>query len=196
MIHTPNPEGDGVDRPSQSAMAEVLGQKSLLGFGVVLAWLVLFHLLVNIWLLCVFTSLLVVLGGWLGSQAVLESNSVVHLERFIKLEQVLYIYSWDCLLQIKKKKASCAARCPQLLHCVIYICFATAEFQAPPSADDERYLDEEIHNTVEKIIRDFVTSWYSTVSSERGFEKEVEEAMISMAMELKIRARQVDRKVC
>lgn len=69
-------------------MTEVLGQRSLLGFGVVLAWLVLFHLLVNIWLLCVFTSLLVVLGGWLGSQAVLESNSVVHLERFITLEQV------------------------------------------------------------------------------------------------------------
>lgn len=89
MIHTSYPENDEVDRPLQSGMAEVLGQKSLLGFGVVLAWLVLFHLLVNIWLLCVFTSLLVVLGGWLGSQAVLESNSVVHLERFIKLEQVL-----------------------------------------------------------------------------------------------------------
>lgn len=88
MIHTSSPEGR-VDRPLQSGMAEVLGQKSLLGFGVVLAWLVLFHLLVNIWLLCVFTSLLVVLGGWLGSQAVLESNSVIHLERFIKLEQVL-----------------------------------------------------------------------------------------------------------
>lgn len=107
MIHAPNPEGDGVDRPSQNAMAEVLGQKSLLGFGVVLAWLVLFHLLVNIWLLCVFTSLLVVLGGWLGSQAVLESNSVVHLERFIKLEQVLYIYYWDCLLQKKKNILCC-----------------------------------------------------------------------------------------
>lgn len=112
MIHTPNPEGDGVDRPSQSAMAEVLGQKSLLGFGVVLAWLVLFHLLVNIWLLCVFTSLLVVLGGWLGSQAVLESNSVVHLERFIKLEQVLYIYYWDCLFQIKKKKSILCCQVP------------------------------------------------------------------------------------
>lgn len=192
MIHTPNPEGDGVDRPSQSAMAEVLGQRSLLGFGVVLAWLVLFHLLVNIWLLCVFTSLLVVLGGWLGSQAVLESNSVVHLERFIKLEQVLYCYYWDCLSQIMR----CVARCPHLFHCVNYICHASAEFQVPPSADDERYLDEEIHNTVKKIIRDFVTSWYATVSSERGFEKEVEEAMISMAMELKVRARQVDRKVC
>lgn len=73
-------------------MAEVLGQRSLLGFGVLLAWLVLFHLLVNIWLLCVFTSLLVVLGGWLGSQAALESDSVVHLERFITLEPVSVVY--------------------------------------------------------------------------------------------------------
>ena len=69
-------------------MAEVLGRRSLLCFGVLLAWLVLFHLLVNIWLLCVFTSLLVVLGGWLGSQAFLESNSLVHLERFISLKPV------------------------------------------------------------------------------------------------------------
>uniref|UniRef100_A0A3Q3B9D0 Sorting nexin 19b n=1 Tax=Kryptolebias marmoratus TaxID=37003 RepID=A0A3Q3B9D0_KRYMA len=134
-------------------MAEVLGQRSLLGFGVVLAWLMLFHLLVNIWLLCVFTSLLLVLGGWFGSQAILESNSVIHLERFIPLEKV------------------------------------------QPSAEDERYLDQEIHNTVRKIIKDFVTSWYSTVSSERRFEMEVQEAMISMAMELKQRARHVDRMV-
>uniref|UniRef100_G3N430 Sorting nexin 19b n=1 Tax=Gasterosteus aculeatus aculeatus TaxID=481459 RepID=G3N430_GASAC len=135
-------------------MAELLGQKSLLGVGVVLAWLLLFHLLVNIWLLCVFTSLLVVLGGWLGSQAVLESNSVVHLERFIALEQVRF----------------------------------------PPSVEDECDLDREIRNTVRKIIRDFVTSWFSTVSSESSFETEVQEAMISMAMELKVRARQLDRK--
>uniref|UniRef100_A0A8C3A613 Sorting nexin 19 n=1 Tax=Cyclopterus lumpus TaxID=8103 RepID=A0A8C3A613_CYCLU len=134
-------------------MAEALGQRSLLGFGVVLVWLVLFHLLVNIWLLCVFTSLLVVLGGWLGSQAVLESNSVVHLERFITLEQVL------------------------------------------PSAEEERRLDREIHNTVRKVIRDFVASWFSTVSSETGFETEVQEAMISMAMELKRRSRRLDRKL-
>lgn len=133
-------------------MAEVLGQRSLLGVGVVLAWLVLFHLLVNIWLLCVFTSLLVVLGGWLGSQTILESNSVVHLERFITLEQV------------------------------------------PPSVEDEQHLDQEIHNTVRKIIRDFVTSWYSTVSTESCFETDVQQAMISVAMELKIRARQVDHK--
>lgn len=61
--------------------------------------------------------------------------------------------------------------------------------------EDEHHLDQEIHNTVRKIIRDFVTSWYSTVSSERAFETEVQDAMISMAMELKVRARQVDRKV-
>uniref|UniRef100_A0A672I879 Sorting nexin 19b n=1 Tax=Salarias fasciatus TaxID=181472 RepID=A0A672I879_SALFA len=137
---------------SLGTFLHVLGQRSLLGFGVVVAWLLLFHLLVNIWLLCVFTSLLVVLGGWLGSQAVLESNSLVHLERFITLEQV------------------------------------------PPSVEDEHHLDQEIHNTVRKIIRDFVTSWYSTVSSESGFETEVQEAMVSMAMELKLRARKVDRK--
>ncbi|KAM6932296.1 sorting nexin-19 [Lycodopsis pacificus] len=152
MNSTSPPEGVKPDGGLRSAMAEVLGQKSLLGFGVLLAWLVLFHLLVNIWLLCVFTSLLVVLGGWFGSQAVLESNSVVHLERFITLEQV------------------------------------------PPSVEDECHLDQEIHNTVRKIIRDFVTSWFSTVSSESGFETEVQEAMVSMAMELKSRARQLDRK--
>lgn len=46
-----------------------------------------------------------------------------------------------------------------------------------------------------KIIRDFVASWFSTVSSESVFEKEVQTAMISMAMEMKTRARRVDRKV-
>ncbi|XP_075994333.1 sorting nexin-19-like isoform X2 [Genypterus blacodes] len=133
-------------------MAELLCQRSLWGFGAVLAWLVLFHLLVNLWLLCLFTSLLVVLGSWMGSQAILESSSVIHLERFITLEQV------------------------------------------PASEEDEQQLDQEIQDTVRKIIRDFVSSWYSTVSIERGFELEVQTAMISMAMELKERARQVDRK--
>ncbi|XP_077468083.1 sorting nexin-19-like [Stigmatopora argus] len=133
-------------------MAEMLGQRCLFGLGVLLAWLVLFHLLVNIWLLCVFTSLLVVLGGWLGSQAILESNHVIHLERFITLEKI------------------------------------------HSSMEDEHDLDQEIHNSVRKIIRDFVSSWYSTVSSESGFEKEVEDAMISMFMELKSRAKQLDRK--
>lgn len=48
---------------------------------------------------------------------------------------------------------------------------------------------------MKKIIRDFVTSWYSTVSPESAFETEIEEAMISMAMGLKLRARTADRKV-
>ncbi|CAB1348803.1 unnamed protein product [Coregonus sp. 'balchen'] len=139
--------------PIQWTMAELLGQRSLLGFGALLTWLILFHLLVNVWLLCVFTSLLVVMGGWLGSQAVLDSNSVVHLERFITLERV------------------------------------------PPSPESERQLDHEIQTTVRKIIRDFVSSWYCIVSSERDFEVEVQSAMYSMAMELKNRSRRVDRKV-
>ncbi|TRZ02287.1 hypothetical protein DNTS_003180 [Danionella cerebrum] len=133
-------------------LTELLVQKRLLGFGALLAWMVLFHLLVNVWLLCVFTSLLVVLGGWFGSQAVLVSDSVVHLERFVKLEKI------------------------------------------PPSADSEQQLDEEIQKMVCKIIRDFVASWYSTVSREKEFEDEVHNAMISMAMELKGRAARVDRK--
>lgn len=114
--------------------------------------MVLFHLLVNVWLLCVFTSLLVVLGGWLGSQAVLDSDSVVHLERFVKLEEI------------------------------------------PSSVESEQLLEDEIEKTVRKIIRDFVSSWYSTVSKEQEFEDEVHNAMISMAMELKDRAAKVDRK--
>ena len=69
-------------------MAEGLGQRSLVGAGVVLAWLVLFHLLVNIWLLCIFTSFLVVVAGWLGTHAALDSNTVLHLERFISVDQV------------------------------------------------------------------------------------------------------------
>ncbi|KAM6959230.1 sorting nexin-19 [Aplochiton taeniatus] len=131
--------------------SDVLGHRSFLVIAVLVVWLVLFHLLVNIWLLCVFTSLLVVLGGWLGSQAVLESNSLVRLERFVCLEQ------------------------------------------APPSQENEQQLDQEIQNMVRKIIRDFVSSWYSTVSPERKFEMEVQSSMLAMAMELKARARQINR---
>ncbi|XP_066518626.1 sorting nexin-19 isoform X2 [Hoplias malabaricus] len=136
---------------SPRGMAEFMVQRKLLGFGALLAWMILFHLLVNVWLLCVFTSLLVVIGGWLGSQAILDSESVIHLERFVTLE----------------KKQS--------------------------DAQSELELDCEIQNTVNKIIRDFVSSWYNTVSSEHEFEEEVHNAMISMAMELKRRAKKVDR---
>lgn len=137
---------------SMTAMSEFMVQRKLLGFGVLLAWVVLFHFLVNVWLLCVFTSLLVVIGGWLGSQALLESESVIHLERFITLDKIR------------------------------------------SSPDCEVHLDHEIQNTVCKIIRDFVSSWYNTVSTEREFEDEIHNAMISMAMELKFRAKKVDRK--
>ncbi|TSQ46622.1 Sorting nexin-19 [Bagarius yarrelli] len=137
---------------SMMAVPEFMMQRKLLGFGILLAWAVLFHVLVNVWLLCVFTSFVVVLGGWLGSQALLESESVIHLERFIKLDEI----------------------------------------RSPP--DSEMRLDQEIQNTVCKIIRDFVSSWYKTVSTERQFENEIHDSMISMAMELKVRAKKVDRK--
>lgn len=138
--------------PSMMALSEFMVQRRLVGFGVLLTWVVLFHLLVNVWLLCVFTSLLVVIGGWLGSQALLESESVIHLERFVTLDEIR------------------------------------------PSADSEAHLDHEIQSTVCKIIRDFVSSWYNTISTKREFEDEIHSAMIAMAMELKLRAKKVDRK--
>ena len=72
-------------RPGPWVLSELLGQRKLLLLGALVAWLVLFHLLVNVWLLCVFTSLLVVLGGWLGSRAALDANSLLHLEHFLPL---------------------------------------------------------------------------------------------------------------
>ncbi|KAL4647533.1 sorting nexin-19 isoform X1 [Arapaima gigas] len=139
-------------RPTSWALLEFLGQRRLLGFGVLLVWMVLFHMLVNVWLLCMFTSLLVVLSGWLGCQAILDSGSIVHLERFIPLEKL------------------------------------------PGSSESESQLDREIQSTVRKIIRDFVSSWYHTVSTEPEFELQVESAMLAMAMELKRRAKKVDRR--
>ncbi|XP_076832178.1 sorting nexin-19 isoform X2 [Brachyhypopomus gauderio] len=141
-----------MSQPGRLNTSEFIMQRKLLGFGAIVAWMVLFHLLVNVWLLCVFTSLLVVIGGWLGSQALLDSDSVIHLEHFVTLDKI------------------------------------------QSSAESELQLDHEIQNTVSKIIRDFVSSWYNTVSSEPEFEEEVHSAMISMAMELKRRAEKVDRK--
>ncbi len=68
-------------------MSELLGQRSILGVVVLIAWLVLFHLLVNVWLLCILTSLLIVLGGWLGSRVALDANSLLYLEHFLPLRQ-------------------------------------------------------------------------------------------------------------
>lgn len=138
-------------------LSEVLGQRRLLGLGALLAWLVLFHLLVNVWLLCIFTSLLVVLGGWLGSRAVLDANSLLHLEHFLPLGKV-----------------------------------------NPPlySPEHEWRLNHEIHSAVHKAVRDFVSSWYRTLlpEVEGEFERAVRNSMLESVMELKERARLVDRK--
>ncbi|KAM9332931.1 sorting nexin-19a [Pholidichthys leucotaenia] len=139
-------------------LSDVFGQRRLLGFGALLAWLVLFHLLVNVWLLCIFTSLLVVLGGWLGSRALLDANSLLHLEHFLPLGNI-----------------------------------------NPPlcSPEHEWKLNHEIHSTVHKAVRDFVSSWYRTLlpEVEGEFECAVRNSMLDSIMELKERALQVDRKV-
>ncbi|KAM9348905.1 sorting nexin-19a [Symphorus nematophorus] len=138
-------------------LSEVFGQRRLLGLGALLAWLVLFHLLVNVWLLCIFTSLLVVLGSWLGSRAVLDANSLLHLEHFLPLGNV-----------------------------------------NPPlySPEHEWRLNHEIHSAVHKAVRDFVSSWYRTLlpEVEGEFERAVRNSMLESVMELKERARRVDRK--
>nr|XP_057942195.1 sorting nexin-19a isoform X2 [Doryrhamphus excisus] len=145
-------------RSNQWTLAELLGQRRrLLGLGVLLAWLVLFHLLVNVWLLCIFTSLLVALGGWLGSRAILNANSLLHLEHFLPLSGV-----------------------------------------TPPlcTAEHEWRLNHEIHSAVHKAVRDFVSSWYRTLlpEVEGEFERAVRNSMLESVMELKERARRVDRK--
>ncbi|XP_070699788.1 sorting nexin-19a [Pempheris klunzingeri] len=138
-------------------LSELLGQPRLLGLGALLAWLVLFHLLVNVWLLCIFTSLLVVLGGWLGSRAMLDANSLLHLEHFLPLGEV---------------------------NPLVY------------SAEHEWRLNHEIQSAVHKAVRDFVSSWYRTLlpEVEGEFERAVRNSMLDSVMELKERARRVDRK--
>ncbi|XP_075298556.1 sorting nexin-19 isoform X2 [Opisthocomus hoazin] len=58
----------------------------------------------------------------------------------------------------------------------------------------EGRLEREIAGTVRKVVRDFVTSWYRTVSSEQVFEAEVEKAMMGLATELRRRMGRVDRQ--
>lgn len=62
------------------------------------------------------------------------------------------------------------------------------------SAADEGRLEKEIASTVRKVVRDFVASWYRTVSREPAFEAEVERAMLGLAAELRRRMRRVDRR--
>ncbi|XP_061595874.1 sorting nexin-19a isoform X2 [Cololabis saira] len=137
-------------------LSEMFGQRKLLGVGALLAWLFLFHLLVNVWLLCVFTSLLVVLGGWLGSRAALDANSLLHLEHFLPLGDA---------------------------------------HPPPPSPEHEWRLNHEIQSAVHKAVRDFVSSWYRALlpGEEGEFEGVVRRSMLASVMELKERARRVDR---
>lgn len=62
----------------------------------------------------------------------------------------------------------------------------------PHNPQAEKQLEQEIDLTIQFIIRDFVSSWYSSVSQERTFEKEVEVAMKSLVQELKRRMAQAD----
>ncbi|CAN9501473.1 unnamed protein product [Ophioblennius macclurei] len=146
-----------VKSSSHWTLSEFLGQPRLLGLGALLAWLVLFHLLVNVWLLCIFTSLLVVLGGWLGSRAVLDADSLLHLEHFLPLG--------------KTNAPLC-------------------------SPEHEWRLNHEIHSAVQKAVRDFVSSWYRALlpEVEGEFERAVRNTMLESVMELKERARRVDRR--
>ncbi|KAL7981538.1 hypothetical protein Chor_005626 [Crotalus horridus] len=122
-----------------------------MALGALVGWLLVVHLLVNVWLLCILSGLLALLGGWLGSQMMVGTSHKIHLERFLPLE-------------------SC-----------------------PPNPEAKRELDEEIRNIIQKIIRDFVSSWYRSVSREQNFEKEVEKAMMGLALELKRRMLLVDK---
>ncbi|XP_054658834.1 sorting nexin-19 isoform X2 [Grus americana] len=58
----------------------------------------------------------------------------------------------------------------------------------------EGWLEREIASTIHKVVRDFVASWYRTVSSEPAFEAEVEKAMMGLAAELRRRMGRVDRQ--
>ncbi|XP_040848591.1 sorting nexin-19 isoform X1 [Ochotona curzoniae] len=127
-----------------------LSSRKLMAFGVLLGWLLVIHLLVNVWLLCLLSALLVVLGGWLGASAVVGASGQLHLERFIPM-------------------ATC-----------------------PPCPEAEKQLEQEINCTIQMIIRDFVLSWYRSVSQEPAFEEEMEAAMKGLVRELRRRMGLVD----
>lgn len=118
--------------------------------GVLLGWLLVIHLLVNMWLLILLCASLVVLGGWLGSTAIVGVSGQLHLERFITI-------------------TTC-----------------------PPCPEAERQLEQEINRTIQMIIRDFVLSWYRSVSHEPAFEVEMEAAMKGLVQELRRRMSIVD----
>lgn len=119
--------------------------------GVIVAWLILVHLLVNVWLLLLFSGVMAAIGAWLGPQFILGSTTPIHLERFITLEH---------------------------------------NSQSP---DAETQLDKEIGLTIQKIVKDFVSSWYRRLSHESAFEDEVRGVMWDVSMELKRRLTSTDR---
>nr|XP_060461236.1 sorting nexin-19 isoform X2 [Panthera onca] len=140
------------ETPAESSwsLSNLLSSRKLMTVGIVLGWLMVIHFLVNVWLLCLLSALLAVLGGWLGSNAIVGASGRLHLERFIPV-----------------------ATCP-----------------ANPEA--ERQLEQEINRTIQMIIRDFVSSWYRSVSQEPAFEEEMEAAMRGLVQELRRRMGMVD----
>ncbi|XP_047282899.1 sorting nexin-19 isoform X3 [Homo sapiens] len=135
---------------SSCHLNNLLSSRKLMAVGVLLGWLLVIHLLVNVWLLCLLSALLVVLGGWLGSSLAGVASGRLHLERFIPL-------------------ATC-----------------------PPCPEAERQLEREINRTIQMIIRDFVLSWYRSVSQEPAFEEEMEAAMKGLVQELRRRMSVMD----
>ncbi|XP_043435777.1 sorting nexin-19 isoform X5 [Prionailurus bengalensis] len=140
------------ETPAESSwsLSNLLSSRKLMAVGIVLGWLMVIHFLVNVWLLCLLSALLAVLGGWLGSNAIVGASGRLHLERFIPV-------------------ATC-----------------------PPNPEAERQLEQEINRTIQMIIRDFVSSWYRSVSQEPAFEEEMEAAMRGLVQELRRRMGMVD----
>ncbi|XP_021098425.1 sorting nexin-19 isoform X2 [Heterocephalus glaber] len=131
-------------------LCNLWSSRKLMAVGVLLGCILVIHLLVNVWLLCLLSALFMVLGGWLGSSAIVGASGQLHLERFIPV-------------------ATC-----------------------PPCPEAERQLEQEIDRTIQMIIRDFVLSWYRSVSQEPAFEEEMEAAMKGLVQELRRRMGMVD----
>ncbi|XP_028357159.1 sorting nexin-19 isoform X3 [Physeter macrocephalus] len=136
--------------PAGPSLSHLLSSRKLVALGAVLGWLLVIHLLVNVWLLCLLSALLLVLGGWLGSDTIVGPSGRLHLERFIPMA----------------------------------VC--------PPHPEAERQLEQEIDRTIRMVMRDFVSSWYRTVSQEPAFEEEMEAAMRGLVQELRRRMARVD----
>ncbi|XP_004714273.1 sorting nexin-19 isoform X1 [Echinops telfairi] len=79
------PPSQGSPDWSNNSVNNLLCGRKLMALGVVLGWLLIIHLLVNVWLLWLLSALLLALGGWLGSNAIVGSTGRLHLERFIPI---------------------------------------------------------------------------------------------------------------